>query len=106
LFPVINPPFAKQPAFEFAYDIRRDLKLINEMIKNNNRICDVCGENVPKASPYQKVILKPEIAELFFNKDLDISPTWTNLPNGNVQLEICLDCYLSMGKSLQDKIEH
>ena len=76
------------------------------MIKDSSRICDVCGESIPKGSSYQRAILKPEIAELFFNKDLDVSPTWTNLPNGNIQLDICLDCNLSMGKSLQEKMEH
>lgn len=35
------------------------------MLKNNIRMCDVCGEEIPADIKYRKVVLKSEIANLF-----------------------------------------
>lgn len=76
------------------------------MIKKSIRICDVCSEEIPKRTMCRQVKLKLEVANLLFSRNPELTPTWTTLPDGNIQLDICLDCSLSMGKFLEDKKEN
>ncbi|MFQ6003634.1 MAG: hypothetical protein ACE5KJ_07805 [Candidatus Zixiibacteriota bacterium] len=68
------------------------------MLKENTRICDLCGEEIPKGTVYHVENLSPEATAVFLEVgDVDLVPTWTQNPDGTVRLDICLDCYLSMG---------
>jgi len=77
------------------------------MLKRNTRICDVCGNEIPKGTTYRVATITPEVAALFLNEnDIDLVPTWTQNPDGTVRLDICLDCHLSMGEALETKEEN
>lgn len=69
------------------------------MVKDNKRICDICNVEIPKGTTYQARTLAPEQAAMFFAievHDPDMLPNWTQNPDGTVQMDICMDCYLSM----------
>ena len=72
------------------------------MLKDDIRICDVCGEDIPKCDIYRVATITPEVADVFLNlRDKDLVPTWTQNYDGTVSLDICLDCHLSMGDQIE-----
>ena len=71
------------------------------MVKDGVRTCDVCEEAIPKAAKYSVSVIQKRHAELFRQamlEDPTLAATFTEDERGNVQLEICLDCKMSMGK--------
>jgi hypothetical protein len=71
------------------------------MIKDNMRICDVCGETIPKGEKYRVNTLPKETALLFkemATSDMESAPTWSVDSNGNVRLDTCTNCVLHMGE--------
>jgi len=74
------------------------------MLRENVRICDVCGSKIPKGETYRSVTITAESAAIFFKtSDKNLVPTWTQNPNGTVRLDICLDCHLSMGGKIRSE---
>lgn len=68
------------------------------MLKDNIRLCDLCGEVIPKGQRYAVTIIQREevlLAESAFATSPDTAPTRTVDANGNLRLDICLDCKLS-----------
>lgn len=64
----------------------------------DGRSCDLCGEGIAVGERYRVARLPPEIAAIFLDTDdRDLMPTLTQEPDGNVRLDICLICHLSMG---------
>jgi hypothetical protein len=66
------------------------------MLKDKERLCDVCGETIPKRQKYAVSIIPKDQAK---NADLmlpgDVPRTMD--ANGNLRLDICLDCKMNMG---------
>lgn len=68
------------------------------MLKGRIRICEVCGDEIPKGTKYRVSNMRPEGAAMLLElSDTDLIPTWTQNPDGKVRLDICLDCSISMG---------
>jgi hypothetical protein len=71
------------------------------MVKDGVRTCDVCEEKIPKAAKYSVTVIQKRHAELFREAMLEdpaMAATFTEDEQGNVRLEICLDCKVRMGK--------
>lgn len=68
------------------------------MIKNNDRICDICAQVIPKGEKYCINYFSPDIASVFFS-DPELMPTMTQMDDGKIRLDICLCCKISMGNS-------
>ena len=67
------------------------------MLRNGTRLCDVCGDEVPRGISYRRGMLTPHAAaELLDVDDPELVPTWTQLADGRVQLDICLGCFSLM----------
>jgi hypothetical protein len=70
------------------------------MLKDNIRLCDVCGDVIPKGQRYAVTVIQKEkvlLAESAFAAAPDKAPTRTVDANGNLRLDICLACKLSTG---------
>ncbi len=77
------------------------------MLKENRRVCDVCGDDIPKGTKYRVARLRPEDASALLDvSDIGLIPSWTQEPDGIVRLDICLDCHMSMGRSFESKEVH
>ena len=67
------------------------------MLKDAQRICDVCGEHIPKGKNYRRISMRAETAALLSAlDDLNLVPTWSVNDDGTVTMELCLDCTISM----------
>jgi hypothetical protein len=70
------------------------------MFKDSVRSCDVCGKVIPKGEKYVASTVSKERAELFRSLN-EVEPenaaTFTTDSEGNVRLDICLECKGSMG---------
>ena len=70
------------------------------MLKDNIRSCDVCGSEIPTGERY--VVSKiPKhrlqlIEELMPGIEPDMRPTMAVDSQGNLRLDICLDCHMNM----------
>jgi hypothetical protein len=67
------------------------------MFKDGVRTCDVCGESIPKGTEYAMHVLPQYTAKLLIDEDNDLVSTFTVDADGNVRLDICLDCKAHMG---------
>ena len=70
------------------------------ILKDNLRLCDVCGEVIPKGQQYAVTLIPKEkvpLAESAFATSPDTAPTRTVDANGNLRQDICLDCKLNTG---------
>jgi hypothetical protein len=69
------------------------------MLKEHTRTCDVCGESIPKGEKYAVNIVPKAKAELFWSlngSDPEMAATTTVDEKGNIRLEICLECRITM----------
>jgi hypothetical protein len=67
------------------------------MINGGVRTCDVCGEVIPRGTKYVMHVLPQYAAELLMDEDHEMVPTFTVDADGNVRLDICLNCKANMG---------
>jgi len=68
------------------------------MVKEGKRICDVCGDHIPKATKYRNTTMHAEAARLLSALDNPgLVPSWTVNDNGTVTMDICLECTVSIG---------
>jgi len=68
------------------------------MVKDESRYCDVCAAEIPKGEKYSvRTIPAAAAALLLETDDPDLVPTWTHTSEGQVRLDICITCYLTMG---------
>jgi hypothetical protein len=72
------------------------------MTSTGSRFCDVCGETIDPGETYRSAELGAEAAAFLLEaRDPDLVPTWTQLANGNVRIDICAVCMVSMGPSIR-----
>jgi len=77
------------------------------MLKDGQRMCDVCGEHIPKGKNYRRITTRAETAALLSAPDdADLIPTWTPNDDGSVTMEICLECTISMGTVAPEGSSH
>ena len=63
------------------------------MLKGHHRTCDVCDDPIPPHVPYKVGVLDAESAAWLLDvADVRLVPTWTQLADGRVELDICLGC--------------
>ena len=67
------------------------------MIKDGFRICDLCGNIIPKGTKYQMTIVSIEQARMYVNlRHIRKVLSWTELEDGKIQLDICQHCYVEI----------
>ncbi len=59
------------------------------MLKGGQRFGDVCEENIPKGTKYQRNRLLAHAAHLVAASRADLTPTWTTNQDGTISLDIC-----------------
>jgi len=70
------------------------------MLKDRQRFCDVCKDEIPKGAKYRRAHVAPDQAPLFdamASSDPDMKFTCTENEDGSRTMDICLVCTLSMG---------
>jgi len=70
------------------------------MVRDGTRICDVCGETIPRGTKYAVHVLPQADAKLLISvndDDPETASTFTLDSRGNARLDICLDCKANMG---------
>jgi len=71
-----------------------------QMLRDGQRSCDVCGASIPKGEKYVVSKVPREKARLFLEAmeaNPEMSATVTPDSQGNLRLDICLDCHMNMG---------
>ena len=69
------------------------------MIRDNQRYCDCCEEEIPKGMKYKKARpTREQVLMLNSSDDPDIRFTCTEHPDGSVSMDICLECVINMGQ--------
>lgn len=59
-----------------------------------DRVCDFCAETIDYGTDFHVGLLTPyEAAALLDVDDPALVPTWTQLADGTVRLDICLTCW-------------
>lgn len=69
------------------------------MLQGKDRFCDVCGDAIAKGEKYAAFTVSKDEAELFHaltDSELDMAPTISVDSQGNLRLDVCLDCRLNM----------
>jgi hypothetical protein len=69
------------------------------MLRDNQRCCDVCGADIPKGETFVVSKVPKDKARLFqamMEANPDMAATTTVDSQENLQLDICLDCHMSM----------
>lgn len=70
------------------------------MLKHNLRSCDVCGSEIAEDEPYVLSKIPKHrlqlIEELTPGIEPDMRPTMDVASQGNLRLDICLDCHMNM----------
>jgi hypothetical protein len=65
---------------------------------HGQRFCDICDEEIPKGTEYQRNRMPGHAADLLrVGHDPDLVPTWTTNADGTISMDICVTCVLSMG---------
>ena len=67
------------------------------MYKEGHHYCDICGTDVPPSQLASRAVPAQLAGLLLDTDDPDLVPTWTQLPDGSVQIDFCATCRLSMG---------
>jgi hypothetical protein len=70
------------------------------MLKDVSRVCDVCGETIPRGTTYAVHVLPQASAKLLIslnNDNPEAESTFTLDSQGNARLDICLECKANMG---------
>ena len=68
------------------------------MIRDSQRICDCCEEEIAKGTKYKKAHLsRTQLAILQSSDDPEIQFTWTEHPDGTITIDLCLECVINMG---------
>lgn len=78
------------------------------MLKDNIRICDVCGEEITKGEKFNQQTVSADRAALFLAAvqaihDYEMQQSWTKHPDGSITVDLCLQCYISIGHGETEK---
>jgi hypothetical protein len=72
------------------------------MLQDGHRTCDVCGAVIPNEEKYVASKVPQDMASLFL-ETMDANPelaaTTTPDSEGNLRLDICLECHINMSIS-------
>jgi hypothetical protein len=64
------------------------------------RACDVRGDPIASGVPYRVGTLRlDDAAWLMDVDDARLVPTWTQLPDGTIQIDVCLGCVSQMPRA-------
>jgi hypothetical protein len=69
------------------------------MLYRGGRLCDFCGEPIQKGSRFAITVIPREKRGLFSflkEQNSEIAPTFTLEPNGDVRLDLCVECSLTI----------
>jgi len=67
------------------------------MLSEGKRVCDICGEEIPKGTKFRQNHLPPEAAAMLSDPDdPELRATFTVNPDGTLTLDRCLDCFMDM----------
>jgi hypothetical protein len=72
------------------------------MLNGSSRLCDLCACEIPNGVKYRLTVVPREQADLFREllesiSEPDMIPTTTLDAEGNIRMDICLECHLSLG---------
>lgn len=68
------------------------------MIKDGNRYCDVCEEEIPQGNRYRRAHLTAAQQQMVSSvDDPDITFTGETQADGSIRMEICMECAMNMG---------
>lgn len=69
------------------------------MVIDNRRFCDVCDESIEKGETFVVRTVPQKNALLFRSlvENMDDAPSFPVDGEGNVRLDICLDCKMNLG---------
>ena len=63
------------------------------IFSDGDHVCDLCGAEIAQGEAFHAVsITLDEAADLLDVDDPGLVPTWTQLPNGIVRLDLCRVC--------------
>jgi hypothetical protein len=71
-----------------------------QMLRDGERSCDVCETSIPKGEKYIVSKIPPDKAQLFLETmeaNPELAATATLDSEGNLRLDVCLDCHMNMG---------
>jgi len=75
------------------------------MIQDDLRICDICGEEIPRGEVFKRSTMPAEKAAMFLDiNDPDLIPSMAQKEGGEIEIDICQTCVLSMGGKTRDII--
>jgi hypothetical protein len=77
------------------------------MVSKGVRICDVCGETIPRTQKYAVNLISRQKRGLFLSLnqvDPELKATFTEDADGTVRLEICLDCKMNMSTAASNAL--
>ncbi len=69
------------------------------MLNESGRLCDTCGDRISKGDKYSVTLIPRDKRHLFSflnGRNAEIAPTFAIEANGDVRLDICLDCTTAM----------
>ena len=68
------------------------------MLINGVRFCDVCNEAIEAGARYATSIVQKENSPLLMSliSDMEDAPNLTTDIEGNVRIDVCLECKLNM----------
>jgi hypothetical protein len=76
------------------------------MLRNQRRTCDICDEMIPAYAPFRVGLLNPVVAARLMDvDDPELLPKWTQLADGSVQIEMCLECIHSFVGEIYNAVE-
>ncbi len=68
------------------------------MLKDNERICDICGGGIAEGTQSRVAHISPEAAAVLRDAEGgDLTPIWEQNPDGTVRFDICRQCVVCMG---------
>ena len=77
------------------------------MLKDDQRLCDICDEVIPRGIEYRAGWTIPEAVEEWFEEQPDPSrhATFSVEPDGTVRFEVCMRCVMEHGGELMKLTE-
>lgn len=89
-------------------DVLRDMpvewRIDVTMVKEDQRLCDTCGDVIPRGVAYRVGYTTPDAVESWFEDEPEFLPTFTEEPDGIVRFDLCLGC-AGESESLQTNSE-
>jgi hypothetical protein len=62
------------------------------MLSGDQRVCDICGEPIPRGSTYHVGYTTPDAVESWVADDPGFLPTFTQEVDDTVRIDVCEQC--------------